>query len=131
LYTEFEKYCRSDNDLRRRLKEQNQNKQDQTSGRGNCLVLLVLIFNLEQQGSSQQRQQMQEAEQNKPSRKQYEGKKYNQGKNGNKSQVPRQRRQYCFFHGENKWHITRDCPDAKETQERIERTLMSRRGGLF
>ena len=33
LYTEFEKYCRSDNDLRRRLEEQNQNKQYQTSGR--------------------------------------------------------------------------------------------------
>ena len=32
LYTKFEKYCRSDNDLRRRLKEQNQNKQYQTSG---------------------------------------------------------------------------------------------------
>jgi len=27
LYREFEKYCRSDNDLRRRLEEQNQNKQ--------------------------------------------------------------------------------------------------------
>ena len=27
LYSEFEKYCRSDNDLRRRLEEQNQNKQ--------------------------------------------------------------------------------------------------------
>ena len=26
LYREFEKYCRSDNDLRRRLEEQNQNK---------------------------------------------------------------------------------------------------------
>jgi hypothetical protein len=33
LYIEFEKYCRSDNDLRRRLKDQNQNKQYQTSGR--------------------------------------------------------------------------------------------------
>jgi hypothetical protein len=33
LYTEFEKYCRLDNDLRRRLEEQNQNKQYQTSGR--------------------------------------------------------------------------------------------------
>ena len=33
LYTEFEKYCRSDNDLQRRLEEQNQNKQYQTSGR--------------------------------------------------------------------------------------------------
>ena len=33
LYTEFEKYDRSDNDLRRRLEEQNQNKQYQTSGR--------------------------------------------------------------------------------------------------
>jgi uncharacterized short protein YbdD (DUF466 family) len=33
LYTEFEKYCRSDNDLRRRLEDQNQNKQYQTSGR--------------------------------------------------------------------------------------------------
>ena len=26
LYREFEKYCRSDNNLRRRLEEQNQNK---------------------------------------------------------------------------------------------------------
>lgn len=26
---------------------------------------------------------------------------------------------FCFFHGENKGHITRGCPDAKETQERI------------
>ena len=33
LYREFEKYYRSDNDLRRRLEEQNQNKQYQTSGR--------------------------------------------------------------------------------------------------
>jgi hypothetical protein len=33
LYIEFEKYCRSDNDLRRRLEDQNQNKQYQTSGR--------------------------------------------------------------------------------------------------
>ena len=29
LYSEFKKYCRSDNDLCRRLKEQNQNKQYQ------------------------------------------------------------------------------------------------------
>jgi hypothetical protein len=27
LYGEFEKYCRSDNNLRKRLEEQNQNKQ--------------------------------------------------------------------------------------------------------
>jgi len=33
LYREFENYCRSDNDLRRRLEEQNQNKQYQESGR--------------------------------------------------------------------------------------------------
>jgi hypothetical protein len=33
LYTEFEKYRRSNNDLRRTLEEQNQNKQYQTSGR--------------------------------------------------------------------------------------------------
>ena len=77
------------------------------------------LFNIEQQGSSQQRQQMPEAEQNKASQKQYEGKKYNQKKSWNKNQEPRQRRQYCFFHEENKGHITRDCPDAKETQERI------------
>jgi hypothetical protein len=25
----------------------------------------------------------------------------------------------CFFHGKNKGHITRDCTDAKETQERV------------
>jgi hypothetical protein len=33
LYTEFEKYCKLDNELRRRLEEQNQNKLYQTSGR--------------------------------------------------------------------------------------------------
>jgi hypothetical protein len=33
LYSESEKYCRSDNDLRRRLEEQNQNKQYQGSNR--------------------------------------------------------------------------------------------------
>ena len=33
LYSEFEKYCRSDNDLHRRIEEQNQNKQFQGSGR--------------------------------------------------------------------------------------------------
>ena len=33
LYREFEKYCRSDNDLRRWLEEQNQNKQYQGSSR--------------------------------------------------------------------------------------------------
>ena len=33
LYRECEKYCKSDNDLRRRLEEQNQNKQYQGSGR--------------------------------------------------------------------------------------------------
>jgi len=33
LYREFEKYCRSDNDLRRRLEEQNQNKQYQGNNR--------------------------------------------------------------------------------------------------
>ena len=61
---------------------------------------------------------MPEAKQNKASQKQYEGKKYNQKKSWNKNQEPRQRRQYCFFHGENKGHITKG-PDAKETQERI------------
>ena len=33
LYNKFEKYCRSNNDLRRRLEEQNQNKQYQGSSR--------------------------------------------------------------------------------------------------
>ena len=33
LYTKFEKYCRPDNDLRKRLEEQNQNKQYQGSRR--------------------------------------------------------------------------------------------------
>ena len=33
LYTEFEKYCRSDNDLRRRLEEQNKSKQYQGRSR--------------------------------------------------------------------------------------------------
>jgi hypothetical protein len=37
----------------------------------------------------------------------------------NKNQEPRQRRKYCFFHRENKGHITRDCPDVKKTHERI------------
>ena len=33
LYNEFEKYCRSNNDLRRRLEEQNQSKQFQSNNR--------------------------------------------------------------------------------------------------
>jgi len=33
LNSEFEKYCRSDNDLRRRLEEQNQSKQFQGNSR--------------------------------------------------------------------------------------------------
>ena len=33
LYSEFEKYCRSDNDLRRRLEEQTQRKQFQGNSR--------------------------------------------------------------------------------------------------
>ena len=36
-----------------------------------------------------------------------------------KNHKQRQRKQYCFFHGEEKGHSTRDCPHAKETQERI------------
>jgi hypothetical protein len=56
---------------------------------------------------------------NKAPQKQYKGKKYNQRKKWNKNQESKQRRQYCFFHGDNKGHITKDCPDAKETQERI------------
>jgi hypothetical protein len=35
------------------------------------------------------------------------------------NQNQKQRRQYCFFHRENKGHLTRDCPNPKETQERI------------
>ena len=31
LYDEFEKYCRSDNDLRKRLEEQGQNRQQNSS----------------------------------------------------------------------------------------------------
>jgi hypothetical protein len=37
----------------------------------------------------------------------------------NKNQKQRQRKQYCFFYGEDKGHVTRDCLEAKETQERI------------
>ena len=39
-----------------------------------------------------------------------------------KNQKQRPRKQYCFFHGEEKGHSTRDCPDAKETQEGIKST---------
>ena len=75
---------------------------------------------------------MSEAEQNKASQKQYKDKKYNQRKSWKKNLEPRQRRQYCFFHGENKGHITRDCLDAKETQERIKigQTLNLRHNNL-
>jgi len=64
LYREFDKYCRSDNDLHRRLKEQNQNKQYQGNSRnaqrGNRSqgqsqpqqVLDQQVFNIEQQGNS-------------------------------------------------------------------------------
>jgi hypothetical protein len=97
LYSQFEKYCRSDNDLHRRLEEQNQNKQYQGSNRnaqrGNRSQGQLQpqqatdqqVFNIEQQGNSQQRQQMPEAEPNKAPQKQYEGKKYNQRKSWNKN----------------------------------------------
>jgi hypothetical protein len=102
LYREFEKYCRSDNDLRRRLEELNQSRQYQgnnrSTQRGNRnqgqsqphQPSYQQVFNIEQQGNSQQGQYMPVAAPSKASQKQYEGKKYNQKKNWNKNQEPRQ-----------------------------------------
>jgi uncharacterized short protein YbdD (DUF466 family) len=97
LYREFEKYCRSDNDLQRRLEEQNQSKQYQgnnrSTQRGNRSQGQSQphqpsdqqVFNIEQQGNSQQGQYMPVATPSKAPQKQYEGKKYNQKKNWNKN----------------------------------------------
>jgi hypothetical protein len=97
LYNEFEKYCWSDNDLRRKLEEQNQNKQYQGSSKnaqwGNKnqgqsqpqQVPDQQVFNMEHQGNNQQGQQMMEAAPNKATQKQYDDKKYIQRKNKNKN----------------------------------------------
>jgi len=65
LYSEFEKYCKSDNDLCRRLEEQNLNKQyprnNRKGQRGNRSQGQSQpqqpsdqqVFNIEQQGNSQ------------------------------------------------------------------------------
>ena len=69
LYSEFEKYCKSDNDLCRRLEEQNLNKQyprnnrngqrgNRSQGQSQPQQVPDQVFNIEQQGNSQQWQQM-------------------------------------------------------------------------
>ena len=83
LYNEFEKYYRSNNDLRRRLEEQNQSKQFQSNNRntqkgnknrGQPQAQNQQVFNIEQQGSSQQGQQPVKAGQNNTPLRQSEGK---------------------------------------------------------
>ena len=129
LYHEFEKYCKSDNDFRKRLEEQNSQKK-QVNDRN------LQKKNLSQDGRRPQQEaggQMMNIEQPRndksgqnhpPAEARNSGRGFNQAGGGQnrgwqKNQKQRQQKQYCFFHGEEKGHSTRDCPDAKETQERI------------
>ena len=48
-----------------------------------------------------------------------QGRQGYQGKNWNKNHNQKQRRPYCVFHGESAGHSTKDCPETKETQERM------------
>jgi len=97
LYNEFEKYCRSHNDLRKRLEKQNQNMQYQGNNRNAQRGNRSQGQSQPQQGPDrqvfnidQQVQQAPEAVPNKGPQKQYEGKRYSQGKKWNKNQDQRQ-----------------------------------------
>lgn len=85
LYSEFEKYYRSDNDLRKRLEEQNQGKeqgnnrnmqrsntgqgqQQQKQGQGQQM------FNIEPQTADQQSQAIPQAKGQTMAQRQYQGK---------------------------------------------------------
>jgi len=127
LYDQFEKYCRSDNDLRKRLEEQGQNRQQNSSKNpqktytnqnvSNQKPGQGQVLSIKGQPHTEQRQQTAptrpEAQTRNQDRQGY------QGKNWNRNQSQKQRRPYCVFHGENAGHSTKDCPETKETQERM------------
>jgi hypothetical protein len=77
------------------------------------------VFNIEHQVTNQQSQPPPQFGGQASSQRQYQGKSNVQGRTWNKNPRQRQWKQYYFFHGEEKGHVTRDCLDAKETQERI------------
>jgi len=127
LYDEFEKYCRSDNDLRKRLEEQGQNRQ-QNSGKNsqksytnqnasNQKIGQGQVFSIEGQPHTEQGQLTAPAGSETQTRNQ--GRQGYQGKNWNKNHKQKQRRPYCVFHGEAAGHSTKDCPETKETQKRM------------
>jgi hypothetical protein len=72
LYNEFKKYCRSDNDLRKRLEEQARYKEDQSNNRNlprdnrsqnqSQRGPNQQVLNIDHQGNDQQAQQLQWAE---------------------------------------------------------------------
>jgi hypothetical protein len=127
LYDEFEKYCKSDNDLRKRLEEQGQNRQQNSSknsqksytnqnasnqkpGRGQVLSI---------EGQPHLEQGQLEAPAWPETQTRNQGQQGYQGKNWNKNHSQKQRRPYCVFHGENTGHSTIDCPETKETHQRM------------
>jgi hypothetical protein len=92
LYTEFEKYCRSDNDYCKRLKEQNQGKQQGSSRnmrRGNNGQNQQQqkqgqdqqVFNIEHQAVNQQNQPHPQFRGQASTQKQYQSRGNDQGKN--------------------------------------------------
>jgi hypothetical protein len=117
LYNEFEKYCKSDNDLRKRLEEQNQNKQ-QGNNRNTQRNNASQGQQQQKQGQSQQFSILSSLAIASKGRHLCRQEHKTQPK-GPKNQKQRQRKQYYFFHGEDKGHVTRDCLDAKETHEKI------------
>ena len=126
LYDEFEKYCRSDNDLRKRLEEQGQNRQQSSSknsqksypnqNASNQKTGQRQVLNIEGQRQPEQGQLAMPAGPETQTRNQ--GRQGYQGKNWDKNKQ-KQRRPYCVFHGESAGHSTKDCSETKETQERM------------
>jgi len=132
LYHEFEKYCKSDNDFRKRLEEQNSQKK-QGNDRNSQKKNLSQDERRPQREASGQMMNIEQPRNDKPGHNRPPAEPRNSERGSNqvtgggqnrgwqKNQKQRQQKQYCFFHGEEMGHSTRDCPDAKETQERIKR----------
>ena len=130
VYREFEKYCKSDNDYRKRLEEHNSQKKQvdernsqkknlSQDGRRPQRKAGGQMMNIEQPRNNKSGHNHPPAEPRNSERGSNQTGGGGQNRGWQKNQKQRQQKQYCFFHGEEKGHSTRDCPDAKETQERI------------
>ena len=120
LYHEFEKYCKSDNDFRKRLEEQNSQKKqgnDKNSQKKNLSQderrpqreAGGQMMNIEQPRNDKSGRSHPPAEPRNSERGFNQAGGGGQNKGWQKNQKQRQWKQYCFFHGEEKGHSTRDC----------------------